>query len=551
MRFERRFSVGLLALALEILVPTLGAAQLFDLREEYYQANPLLGGTVQANDLFGFALAAGDFNGDGKDDLAVGQPVEPADALGGHVYVLYAWLVGSPTTASGFHAAQEWRQGPGSAGDTANVGNWFGSALAAGDFDGDGIQDLAIGAHTDTVLGVASAGLVHVLYGSAPFGLSTSRLQVWNQTDASPGIEPLEEGDYFGGTLAVGDFNGDGKDDLVISAWGEDYTGAVNAGQVHVLYGTASGLSTAGRQLWRQGSGGLIGATEDFDFFGSTLAAGDFNGDGYDELALGVGAEGLDALSDAGVVQVIHGSPGGLVVTGNEVWTQETVGVGELVETGDEFGSALAAGDFDGDGRDDLAIGSPGEDFENTGVTEAGKLFVLKGSASGLSTTGAQQWFELFSGGDGVSSGDRYAHHLAAADFDGNGSADLAIGMPWEDLELPGGEIRLSTGQVLVLYSTVGFGLDVSRLKQRFTEITGGLGGQSLAQDQYGSALAAGDFDGDGVPSLAISTPWEDLFGFDWAGVVHVLEDGLLFKNGFDAGNLSGWTSGGPCPSCL
>jgi FG-GAP repeat len=546
MRFDRRLAAGLLAMSLGILLPTLGVAQLFERGDEYYQATTLLGGSVEAGDLFGWSLAAGDFNGDGKDELAIGQTGEPSDTTGGHVYVLYDWT--GPTSGSHgeFQAAQEWRQGAGSAGDTGNPGNWFGSELAAGDFNGDGFEDLAMAAHTDFALGIAG-GLVHVLYGTAS-GLSAVGLQVWNQTDASPGLEPIEEGDYFGYALAAGDFNGDGKDDLAIGAWGEDLGSAINAGLVHVLYGSSSGLSTVGVQAWRQGAGGLPDAAETDDRFGDELAAGDFNGDGRDDLAIGVSGENLGAVADAGVVHVLRGTTGGLHFTANEYWHQDNLLLGELAEAGDEFGAALAAGDFDGDGKDELGIGSPGEDLEGLSLTQAGKVFVLKGGTAGLS--GSQQWTETIAGGDGASNEDRFGDVLEAADFDGNGSADLAIGMPSEDLELET-ETRLRTGQVLVVYSTFGFGLDVTRPKQRFTEVTGGLGGQPLAEDQYGSALAAGDFDGDGVPSLAISTPWEDLFGFDWSGVVHVLEDGLLFQSGFNAGNLSDWSSSGPCPSCL
>jgi FG-GAP repeat len=137
---------------------------------------------------------------------------------------------------------------------------------AAGDFNGDGAADLAIGAPREN----GFRGVVHVLYGASPGGLSAAGSQLWSQD--SPGIAGgAEPGDEFGASLAAGDFNANGAADLAVGAEGENDV----AGVVHVLYGASpGGLSAAGSQLWSQDSPGIAGGAEPGDFFGLTLAAG-------------------------------------------------------------------------------------------------------------------------------------------------------------------------------------------------------------------------------------------------------------------------------------
>jgi hypothetical protein len=115
--------------------------------------------------------------------------------------------------------------------------------------------------------------------------------------------------------------------------------------------------------LWGQGFNGIGEVAEPFDHFGEAFAAADFDHDGYEDAVIGVPGENLPPASggstprlDAGVVHVIRGGPGGLTATGNTVWTLDAV-FGAAAN--DHFGGALATGDFNGDGVDDLAIGLP------------------------------------------------------------------------------------------------------------------------------------------------------------------------------------------------
>src|SRR5262245_29915000 len=168
------------------------------------------------------------------------------------------------------------------------------------------------------------------------------------------------------------DFNGDGRDDMAVGIPGEDN----DAGMVQVLYGTASGLTATGSQSWNQTILGTD-SSETGDKFGAALAGGDFNNDGFADLAVGVPGEDVGSAKDAGEVHFIFGSPAGLTGSGDYLMHQDINRVRDACETGDAFGGSLAAADFDNDGFVDLAVGVPGEDA--FGRVDAGGIHVFYG----------------------------------------------------------------------------------------------------------------------------------------------------------------------------
>ena len=352
--------------------------------QAWSQDSTSIDGTADSGDRFGSALATGDFDDDGFDDLAIGAPAE--DSLAGSINVIYGSARG--LTAAGDERLHQDTSGIGSA--VAENGDRFGEALAAGDFDRDGTDDLAIGMPGEDVGSVGQAGAVMVLRGSAS-GLSTVGDKVWTQDTAS--VQGVAEArDRFGSALAAADFDRDRRDDLAIGVPSEEVAGRAFAGAVNVLYGAGAGLTATGDQLWSQDTAGITGDLEAFDRFGFSLTSGDFDDDGRADLAVGAPWDSIAGVVDTGAVNVLYGAASGLSAAGDDLWHQGVAGIAGDLEAHDQLGSSLAAGDFNGSGRDDLTIGVPGDSFAQT--QDVGMANVLYGSGSGLRAAGDQLWHQ-------------------------------------------------------------------------------------------------------------------------------------------------------------
>jgi len=471
--------------------------------------------------------ATAHFNGDYFADLVVGVPYEAigSETNAGAAHVLYGAAAG--LTADG---SQLWYQGNDGLPDVTEASDEFGYALAIGDFDGDTYYDLAVGVHGESIGDpvIAQAGVVHVIYGSAA-GLNTDGDQIWHQNREGI-LDEAEAGDRFGYSLAAGDFNGDGYADLAVGSFWEDVGSPEiqNAGMVQVIYGSADGLAADGNQMFYQGAFNLEDDAEVDDMFGITLAAGDFDNDGFSDLAAGVPLEDVNGKADAGAVQILFGAANGLNASRDQFLHQDLAEVTDDAQAGDRFGHALVANDSNGDGYWDLAVGIPCKDVGDPAIDDAGAVHIFHGAETGLTTADDLMLYQDYPGvADDSEEYDWFGWSLAAGDFDGNGFMDLAVGVNGEDVGDPSVE---NAGAVHLFYS-------YASKNELWYQGKDGLADTAEADDQFGSSLAAGDFNDDGRTDLAVGVPHEDREGvtpLTDSGIVHILYgsfDGLTTAN--------------------
>jgi streptogramin lyase len=437
-----------------------------------------------------------DFNGDGFADLAVGVAGEDIGTIvdAGAVNVIYG-------SSTGLHATgnQQWYEGNNGVPGSPATGDEFGASVAAGDFNADGFADLAIGIPFDFVAGQPD-GAVQILFGSAS-GLTATGNQLLTRGFPSP----FGQNDFpnaFGFALATGDLNGDGDADLAVGAPFENTNGSTDSGSATVYFGAPTGLGT-GPAILRLDEPTLQGSNESYDWFGYALTIGDFNKDGFGELAIGIPFQTVSGKTGAGTVDVVPGSQTGPDVASDVVWSQDSPSITGGAEIDDAFGGALATGDLNGDGSSDLAVGAPLEDIGS--IVDAGGVNVILGSASGLTATGNQFWDQNSSGIAGTSEkGDEMGASLAIGDFNGDLKADLAAGAPIEAV----GSLAAAGGINVILGSASGL---VSPGNQFWDQNNSGILDQSEAGDEFGFSLVAADFGKGTQADLIASVPDEDL----------------------------------------
>ncbi|MGW1028111.1 FG-GAP-like repeat-containing protein [Streptomyces sp. NPDC002577] len=397
------------------------------------------------------ALPTSDFNRDGISDLVAGVP--QASGSTGNV-VIVPGSVNGPAAGSKLRLTQSSAGVPGA----SESGDQWGAATAWGDINGDGYADLAIGAPgEDDSTGHADRGAVTILYGPK-FDQNASTMAL--------GDDYTLTGAKFGAAVTVGDFNGDGKADVFAASTGTGGSWAARFADGHEVAGQVTSSSGAlayadattgdfnrdgyadvalnyrdssgiGRVTWFKGSKstGLTKVSTLSVKGGRSIAAGDVNGNGYDDIVIGQPYTAESGAHAGGQVTMVPGTSTGFTTTGMTTIHQDTTGVPGAAESGDALGWSVSVGDYNGDGYLDVLAGAPNEDItRTTNRSNAGSAWLIKGTSAGLTGTGALAFSQDTTGITGATeTNDKLGSAVSLTDLSGYGRADLTLGVEGED----------------------------------------------------------------------------------------------------------------------
>ncbi|MBI3952003.1 MAG: FG-GAP repeat protein [Acidobacteria bacterium] len=448
---------------------------------------PIAPATPEAGARFGDELVTGDVNGDGLPDVIVGIP--HADGGGRRDVGQVAIYFGGSNFGARVGATL---QAPDPVDDAH-----FGAVLATGDVNGDGIDDILVGAPGATAGDQVDAGLVYIFHGDRTFDTSSDRtLQA-----------PTPQADArFGVSIAVGDFNGGGADIVVGANLTDITTGQApmqttvrDAGQAYVFFGPGFDANTATLQATTPEAGAR---------FGTAVAAANLNNDGFKDVVVAGDRTDVMAMTpqpNAGEAVVFFGA---MPAQGSMTQLDTTLDLtlrGVTIQAGAGFGRMIVAGDVNGDGIEDVVISAPLFDTSAT-LRDVGEAYVFQGAANITGTPAANATIR-----GPLASFSYFGASLALGDVDGDGINDITAGAPGS--EIAG---QASAGRVFILLSGVQFTGVLSTSVALQAPIP--QNGTAEANAEFGRAVAAADLDQDGLADVIVGAPGATVNNLSEAG---------------------------------
>jgi hypothetical protein len=415
-------------------------------------------------------------------------------------------------------------------GTVAYQGGKLGTSIASGDFNGDGVADLVMGAPgMQSPRGTGQEGLVFVYFGGSSTGVGVLPAQVSTQDGKQDAlyygvkgyISQTDPGERAGEMLAVGDVNGDNRDDLIIVA----QNGHKDHHKIYIVFGakTLSGGSLANADVVITRVRGAHVPSTWATFRVSAITTGDLNGDGYDDIVLSDRLNNrfevllgkatakwpstLDLAKDSDITYVHSKSGDSFADLVSEDYFPLQLG-------GDGAVAGVAVGDFNGDGNNDLVMGLPNE---TAAVKESGRMYLILGATGKFDPQPAPVEIDKITGVvliDGALAGDKAGGPLALGNINGDKNAtrdvdDLIIGEPVSQHGIVNSS-GFGKAQVLLGRISVPAKIDLFddaatltlRIKRKVDE--GGLADKGF---YTGTAVLANDINGDGLGDITITSP--------------------------------------------